>query len=126
MTDKKEIAALAKRFFDAIEEGDIQTVRAVYAPDAVIWHNTDNIENTREENLAVLDGFIKRIPVRRYENRRLDVFEDGFVHQHLLRGKTRDGRELALPAALICKVKDGRITRLDEYFDSAAVAAWME
>ncbi|MCC7257297.1 MAG: DUF4440 domain-containing protein, partial [Gammaproteobacteria bacterium] len=41
MTAPDDITALARRFFDAIEQGDIATVRAIYAPDAVIWHNTD-------------------------------------------------------------------------------------
>jgi hypothetical protein len=50
------------------------------------------------------------------------VFEGGFVHQHELRGVRADGVKLALPACLVCLVKDGKITRLDEYFDSARVA----
>ena len=36
--------ALAARFFAAIEAGDIDAIRAIYAPDARIWHNTDGIE----------------------------------------------------------------------------------
>jgi uncharacterized protein len=31
------------RFFAALEAGDIETVREIYAPDAVIWHNDDLI-----------------------------------------------------------------------------------
>ena len=34
------------------------------------------------------------------------------------------GARLELPAALICEVADGRITRLEEYFDNAAVIEW--
>jgi ketosteroid isomerase-like protein len=30
------IRALAMRFFDAIERGDLEAVQAIYAPDAVI------------------------------------------------------------------------------------------
>jgi ketosteroid isomerase-like protein len=126
MANTSDIAALAKSFFDAIERGDIETVRKIYAPDAVIWHNTDNLESTVEENLRVLTGFIANIPTRRYQNRRLDVFAGGFAQQHVLHGVNRKGQALTLAAALVCKVANGRITRLDEYFDSAAVAPWME
>jgi ketosteroid isomerase-like protein len=42
------------RFFAAIETGDIDLVRAIYAPDALIWHNDDLIEQPVEENLKVL------------------------------------------------------------------------
>jgi ketosteroid isomerase-like protein len=35
---------LVVRFFAALEDGDISTLREIYAPDAVIWHNDDLIE----------------------------------------------------------------------------------
>lgn len=120
----EDIARLATRFFDAIEAGNVEDIADIYAPDAVIWHNTDNLESSVEENLAVLKGFVRGIPHRRYENRRLEVFRGGFVQQHLLKGRRADGKELTLTACVICKVANGRITRLDEYFDSASLAAW--
>ena len=41
MSDALEIA---ERFFRAIEAGNVEAIRAIYAPDAVIWHNNDNLE----------------------------------------------------------------------------------
>jgi ketosteroid isomerase-like protein len=41
---------LVVRFFAALEDGDIGTLREIYAPDAVIWHNDDLIEQPVEEN----------------------------------------------------------------------------
>ena len=52
----------------------------------------------------------------------MQVFPGGFVQQHTLKGVRQDGSKAELIAAIICQVKDGKITRLDEYFDSAAVA----
>jgi ketosteroid isomerase-like protein len=121
MTDPANLRAFVARFFDAIEAGDIDTVRASYAPDVVIWHNTDELETTREDNVKVLSGFVKAIPARRYENRRVEVFEGGFVQQHDLRCVRADGTEVVLPACLVCRVENGLITRLDEYFDQARV-----
>ncbi len=120
-----DTAALATRFFDAIENGDSESVRQIYAADAVIWHNTDEMDTTVEQNVQVLADFVRRIRERRYENRRLEVFPGGFVQQHVLTGVRPDGMRLKLPACLVCKVAHGRITRLDEYFDSAAVAPWL-
>jgi ketosteroid isomerase-like protein len=117
-----EIHALAIRFFDAIERGDIETVREIYADDAVIWHNTDGKETTRAENLSVLNEFIKAVSSRRYTERRLSAFEGGFVEQHRLVGSLANGAEISLPACIVCTVANGRITRLDEYFDSAVLA----
>ncbi|HVT25708.1 MAG TPA: nuclear transport factor 2 family protein [Rhizomicrobium sp.] len=117
-----DIAALAKRFFDGLEQGNIAILREVYAPNVKIWHNTDGLEQTLEDNEATLTGFIERIPKRQYANRRVHTFPGGFVQQHTLKGTRKDGKEVALDAVIICKVENGKVTRLDEYFDSAAVA----
>ena len=115
--------ALAKRFFDCVEAGDVDGLVACYAPDAKIWHNTDGLEQAPAENERTLKGMVERIVDRLYDERRLNVFPGGFVHQHVLRGtRKHDGVRVALPACVICQVKDGKITRLDEYFDSAGVA----
>jgi ketosteroid isomerase-like protein len=118
------IRKLAERFFDAVERGDLETVQAIYAPDAIIWHNSDGIAGTVADNLRTLTNFIKFVPERRYAESRLDVFDGGFVEQHVLKGTLASGKQVSLDACIVCKVKDGRITRLDEYFDSAALAAW--
>ena len=118
------IQSLATRFFDAIEMGDIATVRGCYADDAVIWHNTDGLEQSPEDNAATLRGMVERIPTRRYDNRSLRVFDGGFLQQHVLVGIRKDGVAVRLPACIICTIQDGRITRLDEYFDSAHVTAF--
>jgi ketosteroid isomerase-like protein len=122
MSSEPEIRALAKRFFDAVENGDIETLYNCYAADAKIWHNTDGAEQSRDDNAATLKGFVGRISNRVYGDRRLHVFEGGFVQQHELRGVRADGVAVRLTACIVCAVKDGRITRLDEYFDSAQVA----
>ena len=121
-----DIAALAKRFFDALEQGNIAILREVYAPNVKIWHNTDGLEQTLEDNEATLTGFIERIPKRQYANRRVHTFPGGFVQQHTLKGTRKDGKEVALDAVIICKVENGKVTRLDEYFDSAAVARFRQ
>jgi ketosteroid isomerase-like protein len=121
-----EMRALAKRFFDAVEQGDIDTLYASYAPDAKIWHNTDELEQSRDDNAETLKGFVKLISNRVYAKRRLSVFETGFVHQHELQGVRADGVKVHLPCCIVCEVKDGKITRLDEYFDSAQVAEFVK
>ncbi|MCC2602493.1 nuclear transport factor 2 family protein [Sphingopyxis yananensis] len=121
--DSQDIARLAQRFFDAIEDGDIDTMRASFTPDAVIWHNSDERDTTVEQTAVVLTGMVARIKNRKYADRRLQIFEGGFVQQHVLTGnRLFDDGAVRLPCAIICQVKHGKITRLDEYFDSAHVA----
>jgi ketosteroid isomerase-like protein len=118
-----ELRTLAQRFFDAVEAGDVETAGTYYAPDVVIWHNFDNLEQTRDQNLAVLAGMPQRLSDRLYADRRVEVFAGGFVQQHVLHATRKfDGARLAMPAVIVCRVKDGKIIRLDEYLDSAHVA----
>jgi ketosteroid isomerase-like protein len=121
MSELEEIRAVANKLFDGIESGNVAVLREVYAPNVEIWHNTDLLVQTVDDNVKTLEGFVGRIDRRRYEDRRLDVFPGGFVQQHKLTGVRKDGVRVELHACIVCKVLKGRITRLDEYFDSAAV-----
>ena len=123
MDSEVDIRAMATRFFDAIEAGDIETMRTTFTPDAEIWHNTDELIVTPAQTAQTLTGMVARIKDHEYADRRLTAFPGGFVQQHVLKGKrVHDEGEVRLPCAIICKVEDGKITRLDEYFDSAHVA----
>ena len=122
MDSEQDIAAMAKRFFDAIEQGDIETMQHSFTPDAEIWHNTDELIVTPVQTAATLTGMVARIKDREYADRRLTAFPGGFVQQHVLTGKrVHDDVVVRLPCAIVCKVENGKITRLDEYFDSAHV-----
>jgi ketosteroid isomerase-like protein len=123
MSDAAAMRDLAKRFFDYVEAGDVDGLVACYAPDAKIWHNTDRQEQGPEDNRKTLAGMVTRIVDRVYADRRVEVFPTGFVQQHVLQGtRKHDNVRVELPACIVCAVKDGKITRLDEYFDSAVVA----
>lgn len=123
MTESEQIRTLAKRFFDAIEQGDIDLVVNSFTPDAQIWHNTDELIVSREQTGKVLTAMLGRINNPRYEDRRLQTFPGGFVQQHVLVGKRAlDGATVRLPCCIVCQTKGGQIARLDEYFDSAHVA----
>jgi ketosteroid isomerase-like protein len=123
MSSPAEIQSLAKRFFDSVEQGDIDALVDCYAPNAEIWHNTDELIQGPQDNKKTLSGMVTRIVDRLYDDRRVAVFDGGFLQQHVLRGtRVQDGVRVHLPACVVCTVKDGKITRLDEYFDSARVA----
>jgi ketosteroid isomerase-like protein len=111
------IEALAARFFAAVPAGDVATLESLYADDAVVWHNYDQIGQTRAENLATLGALHRVLADWRYEEVRRDVLADGFVQQHVLRA-TAPGGALEVPAMMRVWCADGRITRIDEYLDT--------
>ena len=112
---------VADDLFAAIERGDVDAVRAIYSPDAVIWHNNDEVEQTVDQNLAVLRWVCDNLAERAYEDVRRHEWDGGFVQQHVLRF-TRGGERLGVPACIVATVADGKITRIDEYLDSAQAA----
>ena len=112
--------ALLDAFLGAITEGDIDAARAAYAPDARIWHNTDGLEQTVDQNLKVLAWMARKLPKRHYRIVRRETLSDGILQQHVLEAVLPDGTPWAMPACVILRIKDGLITRLDEYLDSAA------
>ena len=110
---------LVIRFFAAIEAGDLDTLREIYAPDAVVWHNDDLIEQPVEDNLKVLQGLHRAVSGLRYDIVRRVPAADGVLQQHVLRGYLPDGAPVELHAAMYLQVRDGHITRIEEYLDSA-------
>ncbi|WP_063006818.1 nuclear transport factor 2 family protein [Nocardia kruczakiae] len=111
---------LADRFFAAVSAGDTAALTALYAPEARIWHNDTNIEETVADNLRVLRWLSRTVENLRYEDIRRYVLPDGFAQQHVVRGHLPGHGELEVPASLFVRVRDGHITRIDEYVDSAA------
>jgi ketosteroid isomerase-like protein len=116
-----EIDALATRFFDAVQAGDIDAVAALYADDCVVWHNYDQVEQGKADNLRTLSYVTRHVSGRSYDDIARVVVDDGFIQQHVLRGTTAGG-PLEVPAMMRVWADDGKITRLDEYLDTAQVA----
>ena len=122
MSNEVAMREAADRLFAAVEAGDIEVVRAIYAPDAVIWHAHTGETQSVEDNLRTLGLIAKHITGFGYDERRCVATETGFVEQHITRGVTPAGLAFSIPSCIVCVVVNGRITRLDEYFDSAAAA----
>lgn len=120
--NEDEIREVATRLFDAVEAGDLDTVAQVYADDILVWHNNDQVEQDKTQNLASVAGAIARLKLRRYTNRRLAVFEGGFVQQHLFVATRLDDDVIEMPVVVVGQVANGRISRIDEYFETAALA----
>jgi ketosteroid isomerase-like protein len=112
---------IAEQFFAAIERGDMEAVRELYAPTVEVWHNVTGRTQTRDENLKLLGYFTGRVSELRYEVIARDFFEGGFVQRHVLHGKLETGEIIAASVCLVVYLVDERIERLFEYLDPAAV-----
>jgi len=126
VSSREEILDLAERFFLALEAGDMETVRGLYAPDARIWQNSERIELSREENMASVAVLVGGSHSRLYEIIRREPFPGGFFQQHVLRVESHAGETFELAACVVCLIEDGRIVRMDEYNDSVHAGVLLE
>ncbi len=118
--------ALADRLAEAIAANDLAALREeIYAPDVVVWHNNDQHEQRIDENLRVLNWLHRKVTDKRYEDVVRHPTPSGYVEQHVLRGTAPDGTLLDIYACLVVTVTGDRISRIDEYIDSQAIAALM-
>jgi uncharacterized protein len=117
---------VAARLFAAIEGGRIDEVRELYAPDVVVWHNHDGVEQDRDANLTTLRWVTANVAGFRYTDVRRHLTDDGFVQQHVARGTNRAGREVAMPACILVRLEAGRIARLEEYLDATQARQFTE
>lgn len=119
-----EIRELCETFFDAYQDRRVDVLERVLADDCVIWHNVFGRETTKQDNLARYHDSYRGQRRRTYDDRIVNTFHDGFVIQYQLRGVMTNGHTGSLWICIVARVRDGRITRIDEYMDSGRFAAW--
>jgi len=111
-----DILEFADRFFNAVEGGDIDAVAGFYRDDVTVWHNFDNLDQSRHDNLATLAGISGRYDAFAYVDVRHTAVEDGFLRQHVIKA-TVGKKTVNVPAVLRVYVEGGQIHRIEEYFD---------
>ena len=120
-----QLLELCDRFFDSIEQSDFDTLESCYAREAVVWHSHDCLYQGREENLAMLrDGPQKQDKVR-FKDRRIRTFEGGFVQQHTIQVTWKNGFVGTMDVCFVAYVRDGKISRAYEYFDTGQVERFL-
>jgi ketosteroid isomerase-like protein len=112
---------LAKALFEAFGKGDAESVRRLCAPNFEARQNNGpvmTLEPLLEFALAVyqvVKGF-------RYEDAVRSETRSGFVEEHNVRGTLPDGSELDLAVCVVADVREGKVSNVREYFDSASAA----
>ena len=109
---------LARRYFAAIEAGDIDRIAQCYADGAIVWSNIDRVKQSREESIRTLESFIAQTSHRAYRTPVLLRTQAGFAQKHVLAYRKLDGQSVELPCLILGSVSDGRITRLEQYCDN--------
>lgn len=117
-----ETLELARHFMAVLERGDVDGARACLQPDARIWHNFDEKDQTVDENMALLQWMMRKCNKRTYDITRLEEIEGGYLQQHVLTVESAKGETMSMHACVVVRVHEGKIERIEEYLDPSAVA----
>lgn len=120
---QNEAFKMADALCAAIHARDANAIRAIYADDIVVWHGSTGKAQTKEENAGFLAAVFRIASSLTYVDIKRHVIDGGVVQQHRLVGVFDNGKPMPdLHACLVIKVKDGKITRIEEYFDGSIYA----
>ena len=126
VTDAEAIADVADRLFEAIEQSDVAMVEQLWNEDVIVWKVADR-DRDRERALRVIAWFVNTTTDRRYEILDRQLFDGGFVQQHILHANCRNGASISMRVCIVIKLGgNGLINRIDEYFDPAEMAPLLE
>ena len=93
------------------------TVVANLSEDAVVWYNFMPGEHGKAAYRDILENSKKTFYDQQYKDMRVHYHPNGFVEQATLVGQTAKGL-VEIPFLLVATVKDDKIARIEEYFDS--------
>ncbi len=122
-----DIEDVADRLFTAIERSDTAAVRQLWDADIAVWKVGERRDRDKERALRVIEWFVAATTDRHYEVLDRQLFDGGFVQQHILHADGRNGTSISLRVCLVIKVgPNGLINRIDEYFDPAELAPLLD
>jgi ketosteroid isomerase-like protein len=123
MTEEPEPIRLATTLFDAVVTANGRILREVYSEQAVLKSYAGGGELSVDEVVDLVKQLIDQIPDYAYVDVRCSATVTGFVRQHSIKGTSPNGDLFEIPVCCVATVEAGRITLLEEYGDSAAMAA---
>lgn len=115
---------LAQQLASSLEKADLAGFKALFAPGAVVWHNSDRKEVDAAENAEAIPALHQLVKDLRVRMVSFSTTSTGFVQQLVLEATVASsGAAVESHNCLVVRVESGKITRIDEYVDPALSAA---
>jgi mannose-6-phosphate isomerase-like protein (cupin superfamily)/ketosteroid isomerase-like protein len=117
---RNEWAAIADRFWSALDQGNVDEAIACCLPSATIWHCFDQQRLTLAAAAAAFRGFVGAFVERTTTEIQRTFFADGLLQQHVLIVRARHGGPRQAWAVCVrMRFRDGQIASIEEYIDRA-------
>ncbi len=119
----QEALAVAAAYADATRKGDVDAIVELSDPDVAIWHNFDDAEVDLTQLVKTLRWLHRCAPDVAWDDVAVLRTATGFVWQAVMHGTGRGGPFRAPTCIVVTLSAAGKVTRLAEYLDPAALAA---
>jgi ketosteroid isomerase-like protein len=110
---------LAEELTAAFQRGDLATIDRIYHPNFILWRNINDVEDDRAKGIQAVENLHRSFAQITQKQLKRYYFDGGYVQQFVFSGVTFDGTIMEGPMCMVILVKEGRILRVDEYYDSA-------
>lgn len=121
LSDGEKLAA-AEAYLAASNAGDVEAVAALTEPDFVVWHNHDDAEVEAAHSERAVCWLRNNVPDLAWHDVAVLPTPNGYVRRTILTGRAPGG-PLRMHSCMVVTLSDaGRIARIDEYLDPAALA----
>jgi ketosteroid isomerase-like protein len=108
-------AGLARALLAAIGQGDRAAADRLYAEDLVVWHNYDGADRDKAESLELIEALGRDYASVDVPEVHWDFLVDGYVQRTAYHVVDHAGNDRTFDAMMRVWVRDGRITRVEEY-----------
>jgi ketosteroid isomerase-like protein len=120
MFDNKNALNVAERFTKALASQDTRALKDLYADDVVIWHNTTNANQSKEENISLMKNIFDLLSEFGYHDITRLPTPEGFVQYHKVQLIFKDGTPVGdAYACMVVTVKNDKITAIHEFLDAS-------
>ncbi len=114
-----------KSYFTALNTEDWDLMASVLHPELDLIPSGSRPRIGSDKAIAMFQKIFERFPVHQDNPTRFICDGNTVVVEISFAGATRDGQEVSFDAVDIFDVADGRIYRLSQWFDTAALAAML-
>lgn len=118
--------AVVKDYFTALNDEDWDLMASVLHPELDLIPSGSRPRIGSDKAIAMFQKIFERFPVHQDNPTRFLEAGNTVVVEITFNGATQDGQDVAFDAVDIFDVEDGRICRLSQWFDTAALAAALQ
>lgn len=118
--------AVVKDYFVALNDEDWEFMASVLHPELDLIPSGSRPRIGADKAIAMFQKIFERFPIHQDNPTRFICDDSTVVVEITFNGATQDGQEVSFDAVDIFDVQGGRISRLSQWFDTAALAAALQ